>query len=438
MPQLLTRHKWLWIVAAAFVALFIFAACDDDDDGDGVTPADGETPVVSTEPLKIGVLLPFTGDLSNFTPTIAQSIQLAADQINAAGGVLGQPIEIVTADTATDASTGATEATRLIEVEGVQAIIGALSSGTTVSVAESVTVPNEILMISPASTAATLTTVADNDYLFRVVVSDETQGVALAFLVDDLGIGSICTMFINNDYGQGLSGLFSELFGGTVTAEVPHESAQTTYASELDACTEGGPDALAAIAYPESAGVFLREAVEGEVAPTYIFVDGTKNPEMFADLGWPDAFDGMFGTAPGGATPAGDSFEAAFEAEFGEPPGAGVYEAQGSDAVYAIALAAQKAGSTDSTAIRDALRDVANPPGEIILPSSDGWTQALDLLAAGQDINYEGAGGSVDLDDNGDVLGDIEVWQVDTTAQELVTVRLLAVDLATGEVTELE
>ena len=159
---------------------------------------------------------------------------------------------------------------------------------------------------------------------------------------------------------------------------------------------------------------------------------------MFADLGWPDEFDGMFGTAPGGPTPAGDSFEAAFEEEFGTLPGEGVYEGETYDAVYLIALAAEKAGSTDPTDIRDALRDIANPAGEEILPGTDGYAQALTLLADGQDINYEGAAGSVDLDANGDVVGTIEVWKVDTAAEELVTVRIFAVDLGTGEVTEVE
>ena len=430
MVQLWTRYKWLCLVAIGLTALLVLAACDDDDDdGDGAG-AEG--------PLKIGVLVATTGDLSNFGPSIIQGAELAAQQINAAGGVLGQPIEIVTGDTGTDPSIAVTEATRLVEVEGVHAIVGALSSGVSLAVAESVTVPNNILQISPASTAPTITTVDDNDFLFRTTVSDEAQGVAFAFLVDDLGFGSVCSMFINNDYGQGLTGVFAENYGGTVTAEVPHESGQTTYASELDTCTSEGPDALAAIAYPESAGVFLREALEGEVAPNYLFVDGTRNPTMFADLGWPEAFDGMFGTAPGGPTPAGDSFEAAFEAEFGMLPGEGVYEGETYDAVYLIALAAEKAGSTDPTDIRDALRDVANPAGEIILPGTDGYAQALTLLADGQDINYEGAAGSVDLDANGDVVGNIEVWQVDSAAQELVTVRILSVDLGTGEVTELE
>ncbi len=449
MPQLLTRHKWLWIVAAAFVALFIFAACDDDDD-DGETPTDGEPPAAAEGPLKIGVLLAFTGDLSQFGPPFENAARLAQMQINDAGGVLGQPIEIVTGDTGTDPSTGVTEATRLVEIEGVNAIIGALSSGVSLPIAESVTGPSNVLQISPASTAPALTIANDNDFFFRTTISDAAQGPVLSLLAEDVGLTSVCTMFINNPYGQGLSDAFSVAFeaaGGTVSAKVPHESEQATYASELDTCTSEGPDALAAIAYPVSAGVFLREAVEAGDVDTFLFVDGTKAPDMFAELGW-DVFDGSVGTAPGSLqVPQGPDFDDAYEAEFGERPPL-PFMREIFDAVHLIALATELAGSTDSTAIRDALRDVANPPGEVIFPGTEeqisaagglGFAQALDLIAAGTAINYEGAAGPVDLNADGDTLiGAIETWHVDAAAETLVVDDLYRIDLGTLEVTLVE
>jgi len=107
--------------------------------------------------------------------------------------------------------------------------------------------------------------------------------------------------------------------------------------------------------------------------------------------------------------------------------------------VYLAALAAEASGSTDPTDIRDALRDIANPPGETINPGSAGWTQAVGLIAAGDDINYEGAAGPVDLDVNGDVLiGAIETFTVDAANTDLVTDAVYKVDLTTGEVTKVE
>jgi branched-chain amino acid transport system substrate-binding protein len=287
----------LLLLGAAFAALAILVVACGGGEEEEATPtaaetAAAETPAVTPSaggPLKIGLLLAYTGDLSDFGPAHENAARLAVKEINAAGGVLGKPIEVVTGDTGTDPSQGVSEATRLVNVEGVNAILGALASGVTLPVAESVTGPNHILQISEASTSPALTDAKDNDFLFRTTISDAAQGVVLAKLAEDEGLKSVCTMYINNAYGQGLSEIFTENFekaGGTVTAQVPHESEQATYASELSQCTAGNPDALAAIAYPQSAGVFLREAVEAGDVKTFLFVDGTKSVDMFNDLGW--------------------------------------------------------------------------------------------------------------------------------------------------------
>ena len=445
MPQWLSRHKWLWIVGAVLIGLFIFAACnDDEDEGEtpaaGETPADGVTPAAGAEgPLKIGVLVAFTGDLSDFGPAHENAARLAAKEINAAGGVLGQDIEIVTGDTGTDPSQGVSEANRLVNVEGVHAILGALSSGVTLQIAESVTGANNILQISPASTSPALSEASDNDFLFRTTISDAAQGIVLSQLASGLGLTSVCTMFINNAYGEGLSASFATSFGGmggTVTAEVPHESAQTTYASELATCTAGEPEAVAALAYPESAGIFLREAVEGDVAGTYLWVDGTKSSDMFAALGWPAVFDGTNGTSPSALSlEAGAAFDARYEAEYGALGGL-PFVRETYDAVYLMALAAEKS-LADDIDIRDALRAIANPDGQTVGPGGEGYAAAIAAIAAGEEINYEGAAGPADFDDNGDVLvGAIETWHVDVANEELVTDKVFKVDLTTGAVTE--
>lgn len=444
MPQWLGRHRWLLITLVAAIALVALAACGDDDDSSGDdggsgTPA-AEEKVQPTVPIKIGQLNSFTGDLSDFGPAHARAAALAVKEINEAGGVGGQPIEIVTADTMTDPTVGANEATRLVQVEGVDFLLGALASGVTLPIAESVAGPNNILMISGASSSPALTAANDNDFLFRTVIHDTAQGAVLANLTNDLGYGSVCTMYINNAYGQGLSEAFAGNFedlGGTVTAQIPHESEQATYASELDNCTADSPDALAAIAYPESAGIFLRESVEAGDVDNYLFVDGTKSDTMFADLGWPDAFDGASGTAPSSLQlETGQAFDTAYEAEYGDlPPLPFLRETY--DAVYLMALAAEKSLDDDMD-IRAALREVANPEGTVINPGVDGFTQAVEAIKNGEDINFEGATGPDDLDENGDVLiGAIETWHVDNAAETLVTDKKFRVDLTTNEVEEI-
>jgi ABC-type branched-subunit amino acid transport system substrate-binding protein len=195
-----------------------------------------------SEGLKIGVMLSSTGDLSDFGPPISASVQMAVDEINSAGGVFGKDVTIASADDATNATQGQAEAQRLIDVEGIDALIGALASGVSVAVSENVTTPAGVLQISPASTAPTLTTAKDNDLLFRLPISDAAQGVVLAKVAKEQGFSNVCSMYVNSDYGKGLSEFFKKAFeslGGKVSAAVPIEQQQTTYVSELRKCVGG-------------------------------------------------------------------------------------------------------------------------------------------------------------------------------------------------------
>ena len=461
MPQWLIRHRWLGIfVAISAGMLVLFAACGDDDEGGGEespaatteeaspagAPCEGGPGVEGTgEPLKIGLLVPYTGALSTFGPDYESAADLAAKCINNAGGVNGGEVEIVTGDDGTAAQQAVTEATRLVDVEGVVAIVGGAASSVSLAVAESVTGPGEILQISPASTSPSLTAANDSDFLFRTPISDAAQGVVLAQMVsEDLGFTSVCAMYVNNAYGQGLVNQFEESFteaGGTVTAKVPHDDAQAvSYQSQLQECTAGDPEALVAISYPVGqATVYLREALEGPLIDQFVFVDGTKEDDIFAELGW-DQFDGMKGTAAGALKlEFGEEFDDNFEAEYGEPYSS-PFVREAFDAVVVTALAAAAAGTnTDSVAIRDALRDVSNEPGTEygpgIIESPEDLSAALEAAAGGEDINYSGASGSVDFDESGDVLfGAIEVWSIDAANEDLVTEEIFSVDLVTGEV----
>jgi branched-chain amino acid transport system substrate-binding protein len=435
------------LLAAASLALL--PACEDEEGEGTATPAaspevtPGETPGVTPTvggPLKIGLLGPLTGPLAPFGPDYVNTANLAIGHINAAGGVLGQDVQLVVGDTGTAPEQGVAEARRLVDIAGVHAIVGAAASGVTLPVAESVTIPNKILQISMASTSPALTDVEDDDYLFRTPISDAAQGVVLADLVEELGFTSVCTMYVNNAYGQGLSENFAAAYTGTVTAQVSHTAeTATTYASELSQCVEGGPEALLALSYPTGqADVYLKEAVEGAIIDQFVFCDGTKSGDMFAKLGW-ESFDGMKGTAPGALeTQFGSTFDDAFEAKYGylyQTP----FNRETYDGVILIALAAEKAGSTDPTAIRDALRDIANTPGELAGPGAEGVADALAAVQAGTDIDYQGASGSIEFDENGDILvGAIEVWRVDAASETLVTESRVQVDLTTGVLTPIE
>src|SRR5690606_816666 len=152
-----------------------------------------------------------------------------ADQLNAAAtAVFGGPlIEIVSEDDGTNPSQGTDRARELVNTDGVVAIVGALSSGVTVTVADSVTIPGQIVTISPASTSPLVSQLPDDeDFIYRTVSSDALQGVVLAQLargeiVDGLSYDRAAIIYVNNPYGQGLADAFAAAFerrGGTITA----------------------------------------------------------------------------------------------------------------------------------------------------------------------------------------------------------------------------
>ena len=365
------------------------------------------------KPVQIGTILAFTGDLASFGPPMRNGADLAAELVNAAGGLLDRPVRAAHKDSGTNPQVAIEAARTLININGAHAIVGALSSGITQAVAESLTVPNQVVLMSPASTSPALTVMDDDDFLFRTAVSDAAQGVVLARLAKEQGFNSASALYVNNAYGEGLANVFKEHFekeGGKVVALVPQESGQPSYVSELRRATKGSPEVLVAIGYPESAGVYLREALEGQYADQFLFVDGTKNQDMLNRLG-ANQFEGMFGTAPG--TPESDAsriFRKLYEERFGQLP-TNPFIGETFDAFVLLAFAIEKAGLNEGPAIRDALREVANPPGEKVGPGD--VRRALELIRNGEDIDYEGVAGSQNIDANGDVSNAIEIWRIE-------------------------
>lgn len=370
--------------------------------------------IASAEPMRIGALMPMTGDLQVYGESSYNGVRLALHEINEAGGVLGEPLEVGLGDTQTSPQAGVNAAQRLGSVERVHAFVGALSSGVTIPVAQSVSRTEGIPQVSGASTSPVITNLNDGDFLFRTVPSDAFQGVALADISREAGYETVGLVYINNDYGTGLAEAFETAFeerGGTVTAAVAYEGGQAAYRGELRRASRGGAEALVLIGYPENGQTIVRQALEGGLFDKFIFSDGMKAPELISAIG-AEYLNGAIGSAPEAPedNPGATHFRSAYQEQYGEVPPQPFMDSA-YDAVYLLALAARKAGSLDRTAIRDNLRDVANPPGEVINPGE--WNKAVELLTNGSDINYEGASGSVNLDDNGDVPGTFAYWVIE-------------------------
>ena len=342
---------------------------------------------------------------------IETGVELAIQHINEAGGVNGQDVVFVTGDTQVDQTIAVKEARRLVDIEGVHAIVGPLASTISIAVAESVTGPAGVPTISPVSTSVALAHAQDSDFLFRSVISDAGQAPVLADLVSDLGVDNVGALFINDAYGQGLADAFEASFSGTATM-VSHEDGQRSYLAELQQAADGGAELLLVISFPEQAKVYIRESLENGIFERFVFADAGKSQELIDDIG-AEFLEGARGTAPsaGPDTNATAAWNAAYVAEFGGlPTRSFVREAY--DAVIAIALAAELAGSTDGTAIRDALPKVASPPGRTILPGADGIKAGLAAVRAGTDVNYEGGATTLDWNSAGDVTsGFVGIWE---------------------------
>jgi len=199
--------------------------------------------------------------------------------------------------------------------------------------------------------------------------------------------------------------------------------------SELRQLMQSNPDVMLALGYPGQATVYLKEFFEaGYQKNTFLlFCDGTKSVEMPKALG-ANNMAGYFGTAAGSVS--GDSqeiFQRDYTAKYGELPPL-PYMGSFYDAIVVAALAAAAAQAEGKTVngvnLRDMLRKVSNPPGEIVVAGVDGFKEALELLQAGQDINYEGVAGSQDFDEKGDVVTPIEVWKYIETEPYIETVRI--------------
>ena len=364
--------------------------------------------------IRLGTLMAQTGPLKEYGPPIKDGAVLAGKQMAAAGF----EIEWFHEDSETNPAPATNAAKKLVNVNNVVGIVGALSSGVTLAVAESVTIPNNVILISPASTNPLMTVLpADEgkDFLFRTCPSDALQGVVAGKLAASYN-KTVSILYVNNAYGQGLAEVFTESFakyGGKVLAAVPHdEKAAESYTAELKKALAGNPDRLLVYSYPEHAKVYLKEAVEFYKYGRFLFCDGTKSEDLVEVLG-AKRLEGQKGTAPG--TVGGKAFakfNEYYKAEFGRlPPKPFITNAYDGAAILGLAAYAAKVKGLELTAanIRDHMRLVANPPGEVVIPGE--FEKAFALLKEGKPINYEGAAGSVDFDKHGDVVTPIEIWE---------------------------
>ncbi len=358
--------------------------------------------------VSVGNPMAMTGPIPDLVAPMAAAVDLAAQHVNEQGGLFadGQAYEIIRADSACDPVAAVDAVTKLINVNGVSALIGPVCSGATIAQAESVSIPAGVVTLSVSASSPAISTMEDGtDLVFRTAASDAYQGVALAELTMAKGIKDIAVSYANDDYNAALAATFAKEFeamGGTITANEAHEPNKASYRAEV-ATLGSTSDNLALFAYYGSGGItIMRNALETAAFETYIGADGMLSDEVIDQLGAENLGGATFTTS------ASDDTTASFAAWKAAADAAGVpasdpFVPNAYDAAFMMALAIEKAGSGDRDGIAAALRSIANEPGEHILPGE--WAKAKEILAGGGDIHYMGAAGPQDFDANGDVAG---------------------------------
>lgn len=343
------------------------------------------------EDVKIGIILGFTGPLESITPGMGGSAELALKEVNDSGLFLdGKTLVPVRADsTCIDNAAATAAAERLVTTDNVAAIMGADCSGVTIGIVNNVAVPNGVVMISPSATSPALTDIEDNGFFFRTSPSDARQGQVLTDVLASKDIKSVAVSYTNNDYGKGFSDAFVAAFeagGGKVTIAAPHEDGKGDYSAEVGALAAAGGDVLVVLGYVDQGGVgIMRAAIDTGAFDTFALGDGMYGQSLIDALG--DSIEGTFGVIPGAEGEGSAKFAEVAKAAGLDPSSS--YTGESYDAGALIALAAQKAGSVDRTAIRDAMLDVANGPGEQILAGE--LAKGLQILKDGGEIDYVGA-----------------------------------------------
>jgi branched-chain amino acid transport system substrate-binding protein len=365
--------------------------------------------------IKVGSVAGVTGPIAELVAPIVGGRNLAAEHINAQGGLLnGDTLVMMLADSQCDPKAGVDAGNKVVNVEQVVAIVGASCSGATNGMVQSVTIPAGVPSVSDSATAPSITDLADNDLVYRTAPSDAYQGAALARLAYDAGFKKLAVTYSNDDYNAGIAGVFASSFeamGGAITANQVHEPNKASYRAEIATLSGGDAEGLALFAYYGGSGItIIRNALETGVFEKFMAADGMFDVSVIEQIG-AENLQGNLMITQSASDPDNVSYQifaTAFEKTGMDP--AAPYASHGYDATFLVALAIEKAGVADPAKIAAELRGVANAPGEVIRPGE--WEKAKALIAAGKDINYEGASGSVDFDAAGDVPGFYSVNRV--------------------------
>ncbi len=384
-------RRWIW--AAVLVSL-VAAACGGGSQPvvseQGADVSEGDTRPVDSAGLElvIGSVMPETGSLAFFGVPLIASVELAVNDIRAAGG----NVRLLTGDSATDPDVAPETVNRLLG-EGADVIVGASASGVSQSFIQTL-YDAQIPQCAPSNTSTSFSTQANAGYYFRTVAPDVGVAPLLANVVAEGGATNVSIVARADDWGNSLAELLKESFDGIgLSSQIfSYDEDASSFDSTVTAALSIGADTVVILAFSEGAQI-IRGVLEAGVPPTAVYATDAlfdlDLPEI-VDPSNPNVIDGMVLTAIGGASE--------YNARLGElTDGSVLYGGQAYDCVVVLALAALAAGTTDGTAIIGQVQNVTGGGQKCF-----SYAECAELVSQGVDIDYDGVSGPLELNEVGD------------------------------------
>jgi len=384
----------------------------------------------------VGMVVSLTGAAGRFGQAASKSVELAFGELNKAAGaqgIAGCRLAFEVRDAQSQGAVAVDQARQLVDLKKVPAIIGGIISSVSIPVVTSVTAPAGVVQISPASTSPTLTRMANEGttkgWFFRTITSDALQGTAAAKYALDQGMRTLAIIHVNNDFGVNMLAEFRrayEALGGKILSVTPYNAQQPSYAAEVTNALKSDPPALYFIGYPGDGTTIVRTWIQQGGPQRFLLNDGMNAADFIKGVG-PQFLNNAFGTSSGTTrTPSTEFFASAYPAMSGGFDAGAPAADRAFDAGAILGLAIAQAGKFDAASIRDAIRKVTDPGGEVVHAGPQGFARALQLIREKKPVRYVGVIGPVQFDRNGDIVGPFRTWKI--TNGEVTTVGQMSME----------
>ncbi len=416
------------VVLVAMALALVAAACGSSskNSGAGSNETTSSTAAATTVScngatgsggLALGGLMPQSGDLKVIYKSLCTPVQMAVDEINAAGGVNGNPVSLTFADDGTSPDVATTSLNKLVTTNKVNAILGPASSTTALGIVDKIKTDG-VVACSGSTTSSGLTQPggAAGGFFFRTAPPDKLQGPALAQLILGDNKTKVAILTRNDSYGTGFGSALKTALtqgGATVVANAAYDPASSDFHADVAKIVGKSADAVVVIGFNDDGAKVLKEMIAQNIGPKQVQIytaDGMQSSSLgkTVDPANPGVVAGIKGTAPA-AAPSGVTNP--FNAKFAATKIDTIFSSYYYDCTNLIALAAQAAGSNDPAQIKAKMAEVSSG-GE----KCQNFADCSALLKDGKDIDYDGASGPVDLTSSNEPgSGVYDVWQYDNT-----------------------